>query len=1289
VRKAAVGLVALLSTATAGLCAPPGRREVIDALMARSRLLADARFRIPVSVWEQYERERRLPPAAPAPPVDATAVEGAYHLTVPAPAKDGAVRPVLKAAVTVRVLAPAGRWEAHPLPPGPAWAKVTVNGKPAHLPRVKGRLLWRITGTGRHVLTAEAPLAGGEEGGSVDLDVLPTARTLVRFDSTRAWQVWDNVQGAWAPPGPPREGTHRRLAARPTGRVRLAWRRPVPVHERPPRYALRGQVAWNLGAAAQEVTAALNVRLIGGRTDRIDLRLPAAAERVAVSGPDVREGRVNGGGELAVFLRGKVRGQTHLTLRYELPAGAGHERRLGTLAVRDGHWAGGALVITNTAGGSEVVPAAAEGLKPLALAEVPREARAILRGAPALAYAITGRRFDCRVDLLDLGQFALTESIADLACFELMLEPGGRVLCKARYEVRNRTRQFVTLSLPARAVVLAARVNEQARPLTPVAGRAGSYRLPLVRSKASVSGLVSFPVEVVLLCRTPALAAGRGELDIPLPRVDIPIAYAWCQAYVPEGMKVRRWSGPLANVARYSSETAVAHLGYGRGELAEGYRQADRLRAVTAPPPPPKPEPEARPKPKPKPKARRPEPKKPRPKKAKKAPPMRPDAPGPLTSSRLVGGATPATRPAAQPAPAPQPARPGQPPPRPTGQTAALLARNYYRSGREFYAANDYTNAAVALKKVVELAPKSPEATNASRLLGNIDLARGRLALRTRGEQAAAAKVRQEQQEALQPAQERQRQMLAAARRAVREGRYGQARAQLRVAESLARKYPGEAFPGGQAAPAEAPELSDVRRQLERAERARAARLREQYKRFRDGKDFNKAMQTARALQQTVGQWKTAEARKEVRELQSEMEALAVRSTKEKARILKERSEAEQVAQSVQVTTGAMEAPPSPQAGAAGQGQGKGPGQGQAWLRRAPHRAATVGGTAATDEDVRRDAARLNELLRRPRQVEEQRALAEAIVRTPGSRSVKVLLPPGADPYSVTRALRELYGPKELRPRRPEDLRAETAGDRAIILTGPAAKVDRAVAVLTRMRLPPRDERRAEYLARAVAKIERPVDAVIDLRPPEGKPQERTEDLHGQLDRTLKATKRLTPTYRSRPSGGAARVDKRAITSTRMKAARLTNARRELEATRRELAAAVGGSQLAGIRQRRDLLHQRILLLRQELEKAEAEMHGLRPRGLTKEQEAAEVRRMEAAAHKAQALQKRLEEARAEARDLEATLGRVGALEQQARVVRQRMQMLQADVPRVRPRTAPGPGGEAARRVEEGEGAIS
>ncbi len=813
-------MLAVLCVTAPALCAAPTDPDAfIQELLSRSRHLADARFRIPVGVWEMYLRETRLgPPKAAPAPVAYIAEEGIYHYD-----RTAKPRPVLTATLRLRVFDPDKCRNIGVLTGRRDWEKVTINDKPTRLPVAKNWLRFSPPDPGLYVIAAQTVTAPR-------LDVLPTVTTLVRFDAEKALDV--KVVRGGGLVGDAEAGTHGRIALTPRSRLEVSWGPAAPERDRPPRYALRGQLTWNLGPAAQQVAARLDVRIIGGRSDRIDLALPPGAHRVAVTGPDVRQAQVNGAAA-AVFLRGKVAEKTYLALSYELPAGAGEVRRFVRPEVRGGHWSGGTFVITNTAGGSELLESSARGLRPLAVSEIPQQVAAILAGPPALAYEITARDFSAAVEVMDLGEFALRESIVDLAHFRLLYRDDGSILCKVNYEVRNRTRQFLRLELPAGAAVLVVRVNEKSRPVSPVPGDGGAYLLPLIRSKASVQGLVSFPVEIVLMCRGGRLREGKGEVELPLPRVDLPIAYAWCEAYVPDGLDVRDWSGPLTNVEQYSSETAVAQLGYGRSELAEGYTAEKRTALIARPP-----EPEARP---------------------ERAP-------------------APATQPAAKP---PAKVTTAQPAPMPVLGTRPLrpmLALNYWRSGRDFYAKGDYDNAAKALNKVIEMAPKSSDAANAHRLLGNIRLARGELALRTRAERAAGAKVRQEQAQIIVGEAAKQLKMLESGLRATRAGKYEQARAQLKVVEQLSEKL----LKQGAEARDQRARVRQAQQGLARVAQAEEGKRRQllwQFGALKKAGRYEEALQTGQALRRQID-YSDGDAAG----FQTELEELAARAAKEKDR---------------------------------------------------------------------------------------------------------------------------------------------------------------------------------------------------------------------------------------------------------------------------------------------------------------------------------------------------------------------------------------------------------------------
>ncbi|HPD17503.1 MAG TPA: hypothetical protein PLE19_21410 [Planctomycetota bacterium] len=939
--------------AALGLCAVGGegprageaeREALVRELIARSRLLEDAHFRVARPVWEQYVRETVEPPRR-VPPVPVIAVEGVYALTVPADRK-----PLLEVTLRLQVLDAERCSNVPALTSALAWDEVLVGGRPATLATQGAWLCYTPAQAGEHVVSARIALRESTASGrSLTLSIPRSVATRVRFESPDPWELTvapdsgeaqgqsrNAAAGERIPltlRGEAGRGTHGQLALTPRSRLSLAYGPPLPVTDRPPRYALKGNVAWNLDAAVQQVVADLDVAIIGGVSDRLELSLPPAAERLAITGPDVRETQV-AGGRAVVFLRGKVRERTRLRVACEMALAKEATQRLGELAITDGHWAGGTLVVTSTAGATEVLAGTLSGLRQIALGDIPASARALLAGAPAIACQITARAWSAQAELLNLGEFALQESIADLAHYELTFRPDGALVCRASYELRNRTRQFLRLELPPGALVLQARVNEESKALTAAPDAPNTYLVPLVRSLASVKGLVTFPVDVVFLCRldvvggtspsrgtrredTPPTMPRRGEIALPLPRIDVPIAYAWCETYLPETMRVKRWAGPLRQVEKYSNETATASLDYGLGVAAEGYRPKARPvpaatedHEVAIEDIPVSPEPEEK-----------------------------PEEPG-RRRSRLallgflgsgLGGkretaapkpAPPAKEPVSEAPPANQPFAPpqGQAPPQAQEMPAtinapvkALLWKNYYRSGRDFYDRQDYANARKSLEQVLALNPKSFEAENARKLLENIKLTTGEGKAadgpKSQAEKAAGLQVKREIQAEQRGLVEEQREYLEKGLAASRSGNLQDAKANLEAAAALGQQLVEQGASESE---------QDARLRLAREElsRIRAGEVQEVQKSLKKVQElkgkgrYDEALREAKQIQQQTDLGGVA--------LQREITSLALEAVKQKAeeldgRRLRGREQPDGLTKTVEDRAVRLTPPPKPE----------------------------------------------------------------------------------------------------------------------------------------------------------------------------------------------------------------------------------------------------------------------------------------------------------------------------------------------------------------------------------------
>ncbi len=98
--------------------------------------------------------------------------------------------------------------------------------------------------------------------------------------------------------------------------------------------------------------------------------------------------------------------------------------------------------------------------------------------------------------------------------------------------------------------------------------------MPLQRSVDTVSGLLSFPVEVALLGDGAVPWARREQRALPLPRLDAPVAVTRVTLHLPPGYRSRLQPGDGEVVAAFTRGDGI-HYGMGVGEV--GAAEADAL----------------------------------------------------------------------------------------------------------------------------------------------------------------------------------------------------------------------------------------------------------------------------------------------------------------------------------------------------------------------------------------------------------------------------------------------------------------------------------------------------------------------------------------------------------------------------------------------------------------------------------------------------------------------------------------------------------------------------------------
>jgi hypothetical protein len=781
---AAAGPTASLSRAS--------RADLGRELLRRVPEWPGTQVEIPLGVYEEYVRFQKEGPTPPQPPQVAWIERAAYRLGI----TDGEA--TLTVVLDAAGLPGEGPRSVRLVPTQWPWTIACPTDRPHTIRRGDDGWFYLDMGAAapyRVVATARITPVTTAGRHRIDLPTAPAAWSTLEVASDAAWHVrcsrspLDVIGNAG--------GTQGTVGLARGETMTLAWHPPRPPVHRDARVETESHVGWTLADGVHQVRAILDVRLWGGETEQFDLTLPAGADRVHVTGPDVREVRRDAAG-VRLFLRGPIRQRTRLAVTFEAPRPATGRMTLPAFGIAGSRHGGGTLAVAG-GGGAVVLEMDSPGLEPMPLHDLPAATRGLLAAPPVYAYRLSGP-WEARVDLVGMAEFPVRETLVDSALATVLYRPDGQVMTKMLYEVRNRARQYMAVELPAGSRLVVVRVSEEQT--SAVRGPGRTILVPLEKSVLTTAGLVSFPVEIVTMQRAAPLS-DRGRFRLALPRTDLPVAYARCALMLPEGMETRSWSGPLRRTDAWSSETAELEFEYGRGHLAK------------APPPPPvqpvpeeepaeKPESGPEPKPEPEPPAR-PEPeRKPR---VPTEPPATvvtaPEAPTVVVVTEegvtedFPRAATPDEPPPAPPDAAPEQPQPGvgfvQPatpdlPEHLVRQQQTLQAKNLYRAGVSFYRKQNYEKARDLFEQTAAAAPKSVEAANALKYIGNIDVAMGTGADKASGERglkATAKAVQLTQQAANVDLRRRQQDLLRQAREAKRRGDERQAEAAYRVAVNL------------------------------------------------------------------------------------------------------------------------------------------------------------------------------------------------------------------------------------------------------------------------------------------------------------------------------------------------------------------------------------------------------------------------------------------------------------------------------------------------------------------------
>jgi hypothetical protein len=313
-----------------------------------------------------------------------------------------------------------------------------------------------------------------------------------------------------------------------------------------------------IGEAEVRMLALVDVTVLQGEPSRFELRLPAGYELVGASGASL-DTTEEQSGALALIVSTPASRRHQFLVTLERP-GSGGSFKLDTgfatlpASQRETGEVGLAGIGTLEIGSADI-----PGLRRVDVREVDRSLASAAGQSMLAAYRYQRTAGTPPALSLDVTRFPdapVLAAVAERAVATTLVTSEGRALTEVTLWVRNRAQPYMKVSLPTGASIVSADVAGQ--PAKPVDGPDGT-RVPLLRTGFRPAG--PYAVSFVYL-HTGARFLKKGNMQMLLPRMDLPVTIVEWEVFVPEMYRVDRFDGDVI-----SSDIAIAYGGAAGAEL--------------------------------------------------------------------------------------------------------------------------------------------------------------------------------------------------------------------------------------------------------------------------------------------------------------------------------------------------------------------------------------------------------------------------------------------------------------------------------------------------------------------------------------------------------------------------------------------------------------------------------------------------------------------------------------------------------------------------------------------------
>ncbi|HKE07906.1 MAG TPA: carboxypeptidase-like regulatory domain-containing protein [Candidatus Acidoferrum sp.] len=286
-----------------------------------------------------------------------------------------------------------------------------------------------------------------------------------------------------------------------------------------------------------QIAALAQINVVQGEANQFSVAIPDGFEVTSVNGPSLESSEIENGA-LTLRIAGHGRALHEFLIAMERPL-AEATATAPILAFKDAQRETGEVLVEGQ-GTIELSAHESGGLKRLDIKEIDPYLRALLRYSPQAGFRYHRQPGESPTLALDWTRFpdaSVLAAVAERAVVTTLVTSEGKSLTEVKLTVKNQAQPFLKVALPSGASIFTADVAGEK--VKPVQGADGN-RVPLLRGGFRPAG--AYTVSFVFL-HSGAPFAKKGDSDLSLPKMDIPINVLEWEVFLPEQYKVKDFGG--------------------------------------------------------------------------------------------------------------------------------------------------------------------------------------------------------------------------------------------------------------------------------------------------------------------------------------------------------------------------------------------------------------------------------------------------------------------------------------------------------------------------------------------------------------------------------------------------------------------------------------------------------------------------------------------------------------------------------------------------------------------------